>query len=93
MKTPDITKVKELEELPNIGKAIAEKLRLIGIYKPQQLIGADPIKMYDALCMKKMVKIDLCVLDVFMAAVEFMEGGAAKPWWKFTTKRKQTYHN
>jgi DNA transformation protein len=26
--------------------------------------------------------------DALMAAVDFMNGGKAKPWWEFTAKRK-----
>jgi hypothetical protein len=34
---------------------------------------------------------DSCVLDTFMAAVHFMEGGEARPWWSFTAERKRLY--
>ncbi len=33
---------------------------------------------------------DPCVIDVFIAAVRFMGGEPAKPWWKYTPERKQT---
>ncbi len=39
MKNPDRKTVSKLEELPNIGKAIAGDLRLVGIQRPQELIG------------------------------------------------------
>jgi hypothetical protein len=29
-----------------------------------------------------------CVIDVFMSAVHFMEGGEPLPWWSFTQERK-----
>jgi hypothetical protein len=30
---------------------------------------------------------DPCVLDTFMAAVDFMNGAAAAPWWAYTAQR------
>jgi hypothetical protein len=31
------------------------------------------------------------VLDTFMAAVDFMNGVAAAPWWAYTAQRKALY--
>ncbi len=89
MKNPDRKTVSCLEALPNIGKAIASDLQLIGIAHPHDLIGQDPIKMYHDLCDITQVRHDPCVLDVFMAAVNFMEGGEPLPWWDFTAERKK----
>ena len=33
---------------------------------------------------------DPCLLDTFIAAVRYMEGGPKTPWWKFTAERKRT---
>lgn len=88
MKNPDRHTVDRLDALPNIGKSIAGDLVLIGITHPGQLPGKNPFDLYDQLCKKKGTRIDPCVIDVFMAAVDFMEGGSPKPWWKFTGKRK-----
>lgn len=79
----------KLEDLPNIGKAMADDLRLIGIHAPEQLVGRDAFEMYDALCRMTGVRHDPCVLDVFMSIVHFMNGGEAQPWWKFTGQRKK----
>jgi hypothetical protein len=89
MKNPDRKVVSQLEELPNIGKAIAGDLRLIGIEQPQDLIGKNPYQLYDDLCHATGKKHDPCVIDVFLAVVDFMNGGKAKPWWKFTAERKK----
>ena len=89
MKNPDRKTVPEFEELPNIGKAIASDLLLVGIQRPQDLIGKDPCQLYDDLCNITGEKHDPCVIDVFLAVVDFMEGGKAKPWWEFTAKRKR----
>ncbi|MEN6622842.1 MAG: helix-hairpin-helix domain-containing protein, partial [Smithella sp.] len=50
MKNPDRATVSRLVDLPNIGKAIANDLRLIGIDHPGKLIGEDPFKLYEKLC-------------------------------------------
>ena len=34
---------------------------------------------------------DPCVLDTFMAAVDFMNGAAPAPWWAYTAQRKVLY--
>jgi hypothetical protein len=81
----------KLEDLPNIGKAMATDLRGIGIREPEQLVGNDAIKMYEALCELTGVRQDPCVLDVFMSIVHFMDGGEALPWWSFTEERKRIY--
>ena len=88
MKNPDRDAVSKLEELPNIGKSIANHLLIIGIAHPKQLLHQDPFKMYKQLCDKTHTRIDPCVLDVFMSAVDFMEGKEPRPWWKYTKQRK-----
>src|SRR4051794_33949133 len=79
-----------LEEVPNIATAIAEDLRVIGIERPSQLAGRDPYELYDELCRVTGIRHDPCVLDTFIAAVRFMDGGPRLPWWAFTAERKQT---
>ncbi len=89
MKNPDRKTVSRLEDLPNIGKAMAADLRLIGIDHPKKLIGKDPFKLYAKLCRTTGVRQDPCVIDVFMSAVNFMEGETPLPWWSFTDERKK----
>ena len=89
MKNPDRETVSQLEDLLNIGKAMAGALRSIGINHPQDLIGKDPYQLYDKLCSMTGQKHDPCVIDVFLSVVDFMNGGEAKPWWEFTEQRKE----
>src|SRR5437879_1939378 len=81
--------VAELEQIPNVGPAIAADLRQLGITAPGDLTGRDPYAMYDDLCRITGQRHDPCLLDTFMAAVRFMEGGPKKPWWRYTAERKQ----
>lgn len=78
----------ELEQVPNIGPAGAADLRLLGITAPGDLVGRDPYAMYETLCRITARRHDPCVIDVFLAAVRFMGGDAAKPWWAYTAERK-----
>jgi hypothetical protein len=89
MKHPDKETISRLEELPNIGKAMANDLRLIGIDHPGKLIGKKPFELYDALCATSGKRHDPCVIDVFMSVVQFMEGGEPLPWWSFSEERKK----
>ncbi len=77
-----------LEQLPNVGKATAGDLRLLGIATPSELIGRDPYDLYRRLCELTGQRHDPCMIDVFIAAVRFMEGAEATPWWHYTAERK-----
>ncbi|PID28397.1 MAG: mitomycin resistance protein [Candidatus Cloacimonadota bacterium] len=88
MKDKNKGAVSVLEDLPNVGKAIADRLRQIDIDHPRKLSGKDPFNMYDELCKATGQRHDPCVIDVFMSAVYFMETGKVLPWHKFTEERK-----
>jgi hypothetical protein len=78
-----------LEDVPNVGPAIATDLRRLGIAAPADLIGRDPYALYDQLCRSTGVRYDPCVLDVFISAVRYMGGAPKRPWWKYTAERKR----
>ncbi len=80
-----------LEQLPNIGPSLAADLRRIGIERPADLCGRDPLQLYRRLCEVSGQRQDPCVLDTFMAATDFMGGAVAAPWWKYTPERKATF--
>lgn len=81
----------QLEQLPNIGPAIAADLRLIGVLHPHELAQKDALALYHALCKTTGQRHDPCVLDTFMAATDFMRGAPALPWWHYTAQRKALY--
>ena len=91
MKNPDRATVVRLDALPNIGKAMAADLRRLGIERPQDLRGKDPLVLYRHLEQINGHCKDPCVLDTFIAVIDFMEGGEACPWWRFTDERKRLY--
>lgn len=82
------TKVKKLTDLPNVGKATVEDLRLLGYCSPEQIAGECPFEMYHRLCAMTAARHDPCVIDVFMSITEFLKGGPSRPWWEFTEVRK-----
>lgn len=82
--------VRRLEDIPNIGKSMAGDLRSLGIEKPTDLVGRDAYVLHRALCDKTHVEHDPCVIDAFLSAIRFMEGGPKKSWWEFTAERKAT---
>jgi hypothetical protein len=80
-----------LEQLPNIGPAMAQDLRSIGIETPQALARADAFQLYRKLCETTGVRQDPCVLDTFLAVTDFARGAPAAPWWAYTALRKATF--
>jgi hypothetical protein len=78
-----------LSDIPNIGPAMVEDFRNLGIEQPGQLVGKDPYVLYDRLCALTGVRHDPCVIDTFISAVRFMEGAPPHPWWHYTGERKQ----
>ena len=81
-------RVKNLTDLPNVGKATADDLRLLGFHAPEQIAGKCPFEMYRRLCAITGTRHDPCVIDVFMSVTEFLKGGPSQPWWEFTEVRK-----
>ena len=88
-KSADIRELSRLEDIPNVGPSIAADLRQLRIKSPADLPGRDPYAMYPDLCRITSQRHDPCLLDTFIAAVRFMEGGPKKPWWAYTAERKR----
>src|SRR5262249_15134046 len=78
-----------LQQLPNVGPAVAGYLRRAGVDRPSDLVGRDPYATFDQLCRVTGQRLDPCLLDTIIAAVRFMGGEEAKPWWAYTAERKR----
>lgn len=85
----DRNQLSKLTDLPNIGKACAGDLRLLGINEPTQLIGKDPYQLFEDLCRRTGQRIDPCMLDTFISITRFMDGEAPQSWWHYTEERKR----
>jgi hypothetical protein len=81
---PDTT----LRQMPNVGPAMERDLHLLGIRRPADLVGRDPLQLYRALERRSGSRQDPCVLDTFMAVIDFAEGAPARPWFSYTASRK-----
>lgn len=90
-KAQTVAECASLEQLPNVGPAVAADLRSIGIETPGELAEADAFQLYRRLCERTGVRQDPCVLDTFLAVTDFARGAPAAPWWAYTAKRKATF--
>lgn len=84
----DRTRLHAFTDLPNIGPAMARDFVTLGYETPQQLAGADPYALYEALCTRTGVRHDPCVLDTFISVTRFLAGEDPQPWWAYTAERK-----
>ena len=91
MKARHATDAIRLIDIPNIGPAVAEKLGMLGIREPRHLMKKNPYRLYKKLCVLTKERHDPCLLDVFMAATDFMNGAIPKEWWRYTKARKTAY--
>jgi Pathogenicity locus len=77
-----------LTAIPNVGPAIARKLARLGVGSPGDLRGRDPDELFERLCALDGRRHDPCLLDTFVAAVDYANGGPARPWWEYSRERK-----
>jgi nucleotidyltransferase/DNA polymerase involved in DNA repair len=86
-------RTRELGDLISVGPAMVRDFELLGIRTVAQLARQDPERMYAKLGRVARQHQDICVLDVFRAAV----AQARNPrlavdkcqWWWWSEKRKK----
>ena len=81
-----------LTAIPNVGPAVARKLRSLDIESVDDLRGVDAGELFERLCAIDGRRHDPCLLDTFTAAVAYADGGPARPWWEFSRERKAREH-
>ncbi len=91
MKAAIARDVKAFTDIPNVGPRIAEDFKALGIRAPHGLKGKDAFRLYRKLCRITGLRQDPCVLDTFIAAVDFMDGAPPRSWWSYTAERKRKY--
>jgi len=57
--------LQELEQIPGVGKTIAQDMQNIGIHSIDDLKGQQAEQLYDRLCEFKASPVDRCMLYVF----------------------------
>jgi hypothetical protein len=77
-----------LTAIPNVGPAIARKLRALDVTSAHDLSGRDPDELFERLCALDGRRHDPCLLDTFVAAVDYANGAPARPWWEYSRERK-----
>lgn len=82
----------ELQSIPNVGPAIERKLQRLDIATVDDLRGRDGEDLFERLCSLDGRRHDPCLLDTFVAAVAYADGGPARPWWEFSRERKAREH-
>ena len=79
--------LRELQEIPGVGQAIARDLWNLRIRKVADLRGRSPQKLYDELCRLQGQPVDRCMLYVLRCAVYFASRKSHAPellkWWNW----------
>ena len=82
--------LKQLRQIPGIGKIIADDLWNIGIHSLNDLKGQNPDQLYKNLCDFKASPVDRCMLYVFRCAVYYTSNTTHDPkllkWWNWKDK-------
>jgi hypothetical protein len=82
----------DLTAIPNVGPAIARMLQRLGIDSLDDLRGQDGEELFARLCALDGRRHDPCLLDTFVAVVDYADGGPARPWWEYSRERKARAH-
>ena len=81
---------KNLEQIPGVGKRIAQEMQNIGINSTDDLKDQDPLKLYHKLCDIKARPPDRCMLYVLRCAVYYASNIEHDPellkWWNWKDK-------
>ena len=83
--------ISRFDQIINVGPATTRDLKRMGFKQPRNLIGQTPIEMYRQVCKIDQTFHDPCVLDVFMATVDYMNGNRPRQWWNYTRQRKKQF--
>ena len=78
-----------LEDLPNIGKSIANDLRSLGILTPADLARRAPLDVFLQLGAVMGKRHDPCVFYTLLAAEHFLKTSEPLSWWHFTQEGKR----
>jgi hypothetical protein len=79
----------DLTALVNVGRSVAGYFERIGITRIAQLVDQDPIELYERMSAASCERLDPCLLDTVMSAVDQAEGRPGRPWWHYTAQRKR----
>jgi len=83
---------RQLCDLVSVGPAMLRDFQRLGVRSVAQLARHSPRSLYEGLCRATGQSQDLCVLDVFAAAVAQARNprlpAAQRQWWYWSRRRK-----
>ncbi len=83
---------RSLSDLMSVGPAAIGDLSVLGITSVEQLCGQEAQVLYDRLCERTGTHHDICMLDVFAAAIAQAEDpdlpAEQRSWWWWSRVRK-----
>jgi hypothetical protein len=81
------TILKEFQQIPGVGKSIAQDLWNLGFRSIQELKDQDPEELYVRQCVQQSTHVDRCLLYVFRCAVYYVSNEQHDPellkWWNW----------
>lgn len=81
------TTLRELRQIPGVGKSIAQDFWNIGIHRVADLRNADPDDLYARICAEQGAPVDRCMLYVCRCAVYYATEDSHDPerlkWWNW----------
>lgn len=84
--------LKEFQNIPGVGKSIAQDLWNLGMRSIDDLKGKKPEHLYQQLCTQQGQHIDRCMLYVFRCAVYFASHQKRDleklKWWNWKDSKK-----
>lgn len=79
--------LRELRQIPGVGRNIAQDFLASGIHRVADLRDADPDDLYARICAYQGAQVDRCMLYVCRCAVYFAADGPHDPallkWWNW----------
>lgn len=93
MKAKSAREVKKFKDISNVGPAMERDFVALGLKSPSDLASKDPYRLYQKMCQLTGQRQDPCVLDTYLAVVDFMKGAPARPWYSYTVFRQKHYPN
>ncbi len=82
---------RQLDQIPGVGRKIAQDLRSIGLNSVDDLKGRSAEQLYKKLCNVKAAAVDKCVLYVLRCAVYYASNKNHDPkllkWYNWKNKK------
>ena len=83
-----VERLKELQQIPGVGRSISEDLWNLGFRTIAQLRGKNPEQLYDKTCKQQGATIDRCLLYVYRCAIYYASherhSRELLKWWNWS---------